>query len=800
MSAITLLYGPKAIPIFIESEHYSSELTFAMPVYTGHQIAKMNSLEDDVKLLKYALWLMIAIVTLIICAVVIIPQVIDPNDYRDAITRTIKEHTGRDLAIKGHLSLSVFPWFGIQAAGLHIAQPQGVGTGDMLVAANTEIKVKLLPLLKKEVNVATIVLNQPKLHIITTQSGLTSFDSTTPKSSKQQQPEQQPAANTPDTVTSGIAALTIQGLQIIDGELLWDDQQSNVQHHIQQLNITTGNLLGDRPAPIEGSVLLALDKQPPTTLTLTGNSQFHLNDLSLTGDNIRLQLTQELLSITTVINEITFSQQQQSANLAGINTTVDLPQGPINIKVPTIDVDLQREKINIETLGIDFLNTTVNSSIMLGDWGNILTYKGQFASNSFNPSQFVKALGLDYNPSEQSVFQKAALSGVFSGSAHGLSLQKIKWTLDKSELNGNIAIMNFEDPKYRFDLSLNTLNLDHYLPTANTTTADGERQSVSTTGGAAIVVPMAVFKSIQANGIFRAKQLTANNVTVSDMVLPITSSKRKVAMTPTANLYGGRITGNLIFTDNNGEYTLTIDKKATSVALEPLLTDAGISDQLSGRGTVNVNVKITEKQGQQTQQGTVKVVAKDGLIKGLNIKKILDETQDRYDKFRGKPIKSTTTSTEDQTAFTEMSTTLLLNNSVITSDDLSIKAPAFRIGGEGKIDLAKNKINYTTLIKAVGTNKGQSGADADTLRGLTIPVRFLGSIEQPEYKVDWNRFLKLNYLDRKKDKLMEKINKKLGLTAPTQDVDEGQPAETPEDAAKEKLQKELQRGIDRLFR
>jgi AsmA protein len=35
---------------------------------------------------------------------------INPNDYKDEIAAAVKKQTGRELAIQGDISLSVFPW------------------------------------------------------------------------------------------------------------------------------------------------------------------------------------------------------------------------------------------------------------------------------------------------------------------------------------------------------------------------------------------------------------------------------------------------------------------------------------------------------------------------------------------------------------------------------------------------------------------------------------------------------------------------------------------------------------------
>ena len=52
-------------------------------------------------------------VALLVLTAIVATVVIDPNDYREKITDLVKNETGRELLIKGDLSLSFFPWVGL---------------------------------------------------------------------------------------------------------------------------------------------------------------------------------------------------------------------------------------------------------------------------------------------------------------------------------------------------------------------------------------------------------------------------------------------------------------------------------------------------------------------------------------------------------------------------------------------------------------------------------------------------------------------------------------------------------------
>ena len=55
------------------------------------------------KIIRWLLGSFITLLVLLIAAVIVLPLVIDPNDYRDQISSLVKEKTQRELSIDGDL-------------------------------------------------------------------------------------------------------------------------------------------------------------------------------------------------------------------------------------------------------------------------------------------------------------------------------------------------------------------------------------------------------------------------------------------------------------------------------------------------------------------------------------------------------------------------------------------------------------------------------------------------------------------------------------------------------------------------
>ena len=71
--------------------------------------------------LKILIGLFCALFLLIVSAAIALPLIIDPNDYRDTIAEKVEAETGREFRMSGDLSLTVFPWLGVETNAVSLA-------------------------------------------------------------------------------------------------------------------------------------------------------------------------------------------------------------------------------------------------------------------------------------------------------------------------------------------------------------------------------------------------------------------------------------------------------------------------------------------------------------------------------------------------------------------------------------------------------------------------------------------------------------------------------------------------------
>jgi AsmA protein len=758
------------------------------------------------KTLKVLLSLLAITLLLLIAAVILLPQFIDPNDYKEEITAKVKQHTGLELTINGKLSLSVFPWLGVNTGNVVLSQPSIIrdsvsNAGAFAAIDAIDIKVKLKPLFSRKIEVATILLKEPKIEFIVNASGNNSLAGFSPSNSE----KAGAATDKPSKQTAAIAALTIAGLNISNGEIIIDDRQAKTRYEVKRLNINSGNILSEASAPLSLSGILSAEHITPISFNFDTQLSLDQNNLAATINDFSASIQQAETTLNTQIERITYSHQTAASHISNLALSGDFSSAkssiPFSLSIPDTSIDLKKNLATMPAISASSLGIDWSGSLSVKNWNEMLMASGEIQSSRFDAKPVIQKLALDYLPSKKTALAKIAFASDFNGTANGLSLKNTRIDIDDTIVEGNISLIDFSKPRYRFDLSLNTIIIDDYLPIAKETASTSAAKD-STTASQALAAPIVLLQHIDANGVFRAKKITANNIHLENNIITVASTKNQVTITPEVELYKGKLDGKITLDKNKN--TLKIVSQLTNVELEPLLSDAKITEQFSGIGNLSTNIVVTETNTSPNSPsiaGTIKLAAKDGAIKGIDIKKVLDDAQATIDKIRGKNVSEPTKASTDETRFAEMTATLLLNDDIISNNDLSIKAPAFRISGDGTVNTSTQTLDYLTSIIVVNTNSGQGGKNTDQLKGATIPVRFTGPLAAPKYKIDTRALIKANTkqaADKEKEKLKNKLLKKLGIekeTSTNATTTQTKPTENKEDL-KEQLKRKL---FDKLF-
>jgi AsmA protein len=106
-----------------------------------------------------------AIIAVVAVALLAVRLFVNPNDYKSRIAAAVKQSTGRDLALDGDLKLSVFPWVGLELGRARLGNLAGFGPAPLVSLQSATLRVRLLPLLARHLDVGRIEIDGLALNL-----------------------------------------------------------------------------------------------------------------------------------------------------------------------------------------------------------------------------------------------------------------------------------------------------------------------------------------------------------------------------------------------------------------------------------------------------------------------------------------------------------------------------------------------------------------------------------------------------------------------------------------------------------
>ena len=192
----------------------------------------------------------------------------DPNHHKDTIAAKVKEQTGRNLTINGDINLTFYPWLGINVEGISLSNARNFGDTPFLETKTIKARAKLLPLLRKELEMDTLVLYGARVNLVRDAKGLNNWDDLVNSEDKKQNTNQ----NLP------FAALILGGIDIKDANIQWRDMQQGIEYNITNTNIHTGELKLGEPIDITASSKVVATKPAvSSSIQFTGTVSYEDN-------------------------------------------------------------------------------------------------------------------------------------------------------------------------------------------------------------------------------------------------------------------------------------------------------------------------------------------------------------------------------------------------------------------------------------------------------------------------------------------------------------------------------------------
>ncbi|MDP3878534.1 MAG: AsmA family protein [Methylobacter sp.] len=669
-------------------------------------------------------------VLLLIAAAATLPFVIDPNDFKPELAAVVKDKTGRDLALDGDLTLSLFPGAHISTGKMSLSNTPGFDGQPFATLEEGEINLLLWPLLSKKIEISRIVLKGLVVNLVRNPEGVANWgDLNRPKIAQATIPGQSDGASLPATTQ---AAFAIGGMAVENARINWHDQKNGQQIEFTELNLNSDAFVFNEPVGVSVSLKI-LDKKSQSSQTIKFNTELTANE---------------------ALDKFTLRQSDLQLSVSGENIPAKAQTAALTIADVALDMTQQTAKISALLLksGEMALSADLNGSAIKDK----PSFQGAVSVAPLNLVQLMQQLDIKRPVmQDKQALNKLALNFDLAATAESAELQNLLIMLDDSQIKGSVSVRDFAQTAIRFGLAIDTLDLDRYLSPANKASKPIASPALLLAAGFS-ALPVATLRKLNADGVVTLGKLKVKDLILQDVQVKLNTKNGVVTSQQSIKqFYQGHYSGDLNLDKRGDKPLLAVNEKMEQVQIEPLLKDYRGKAWMSG--LINASMQL-QGQGQKADElkssakGRLNFLIKDSVIKGFNLQKLIDEGKARL-----KGTELAADYKQDQTLFSEMSGSASIANGMLQNDDFVGKSAKLRVDGKGNVNLISEALAYKINAQLLNAD-----ASAEEPVKGTVGIHVAGTLSKPTYRIDIASLL-TEKNKAKIDKLIDKLDKKIGV-------------------------------------
>jgi AsmA protein len=710
------------------------------------------------KVLKYVLLGLGGLAGVVLAVISYVILTFNPADYKDKVIQLVHEKYQRTLHLDGDIKLSIFPTPGVSLNKVALSERNSEQEFAALDALR--VKLALWPLLRKQVVVDEMDIHGMRANLVKLREGKLNVDDMLGTSRPEGQ--QSPAAAS-QAVSFDVAAIAIH-----DAHLGYRDEVSGAQYTIKGMTLKTGRVASGVPvkvglhAGIQSSQLkLDVTTDLKTTLTFDlQKQQYHLStlDFKLEGaamemSNLQVQVSGDVdaslmtgeygaqklavdVSGARAKDRFTAKLEVPVLNLADDKFAGDKLILHANLKGAPTDMEATLEIAGLSGNAQAFMASNMNlqAQIKQPDQTIKINTSAQLSGN-FRAQQFdLNNIRVAMQGTGDKLPNKAVSSEVLGTMQLNMAKQIVRANfaggLLGSQIKAKVGVENFSKPAVQFDIALDQLDVDRYLPPKPAPTNENKATDSESS------LDLSALRTLNLDGNLSIGVLKVMNVKSNELNAAIKASNGVLGVNPLSmNLYQGSLNGSLSV-NAQAAPTIAISQILNGVNVAALGKDVVGFDTLEGRGDVALNLNMhgnTVTEMKKSLAGQASLNLADGAIKGINIAKKIRDARNLLGA-QGQS-QSVSANQEEKTDFSELRASFKVENGIAHNDDLAMKSPLLRLSGNGDINIGNDSINYLAKATLAKTLEGQGGKDA--VAGLTVPVRVSGPYTDLKYTLDF---------------------------------------------------------------
>lgn len=730
--------------------------------------------------LKILTLLILVLILLVVAAVIVITRVIDPNDFKPQISELARQHANLDLSIEGDLAWNFWPSLGVSSGRIEAR----LADEEALFAAldSAQVSVAVWPLLFGEVQMDGLALSGVEANLQQTASGANWERIGSDDTGASEDAQQDDPADGGDSMT---IPLVIPSLSIENSRLRYASELDQTDIVIDQLNLSASDVALGTPFPID--VALRYQDQADMRIDLDINTS-----LTVDLDNNRFQATD--MTLNTILGGLTSNS--------------------INVSLTgSVDADLGADTVSVEPLQLSVAGIDLRGHITVAQLSGKPILGGNLSSNRFNLNQVLSTLGEPaIDTAGEQALNSVGLDLTLSGTENAVIADPLSLFIDSSTLQGRAGITDLDTGALTFDLALDQLRVDDYLPPSGT--SEAAASAASTEESAAILPPLSSepllpledLRSLIVSGKFQAGSLYYDTINVADLIMELHASQGLFRLTSlTGSMLSGQFQSSASLDARQDTPAMTAELNAGSLQIQPLVIMALEDDLFTG--VLDTQTSLTASGNSEAAlaesfAGKVDITLANGTVRGINlhntllsgINDLLGTYQALSTMIPGQESGRLPAELSQDTEVVQLTASARLEKLVAYVDTLNAELRKGSLSGSGQMDLRREDFDFRLGMKSPEIS------DNPYLRDQTWPLRCEGNLSGDAS--DWCRHDSDGFKDIARNiaaaRARDEVRDRLGIEAEGETTEEVI-RDAAEQRAREEVDRRVEEGLRRLF-
>jgi len=620
---------------------------------------------------------------LIVISLIIFSKFIKVEKYKPYIENKVSREIGLPLKLNGDLSFSLFPWAGISFTDLSIGNPPGFREKNLLTIKSFKVKMKLLPLLSKKIEVKEFVVEEPCLFLEKQKNGKGNWEGIGEKKDKipsykiVSKGNNKKIEKKSDKDEFPIKSIFVKKIEVKNGFVQYNDDTNGDKKNISDLSFNTDNVSLDKPVDFDFAA----------------------------------KINGYLMSIKGKAGE--FSKQTK--------------QFPIDLNIKFAKL------ININIKG------------KISDPLKKKQFDLKLNISPFSPKKLIKLTGIPLTiiTSDPSALTSMDFNAGIKGDPENISVSKGVINIDKSKVDFSADIKKFSKPDITFNFNMDSIDIDKYLPAfekSDTEKVTVIKEKTEIQENSKKQINYAPLRKLVINGKINVGKIKVHGGNIEKLYVKIYGKNGIFNIKPVSfNMYNGSVLSDFKLNVVTNTPKTFINIKADKINAGLMLNDFMKKNIIEGtlKSIISLNMKgDSVEKIKKNLNGNGDFVFTDGAVVGVDIPGMIHNLKVSI----GLAEKN---KTKQRTDFSELHSPFTIKNGIFDTSGTTMTSPVLRVKIKGKADLNKENLNFRVEPKFVATLKGQG--DTKKRSGIILPILVKGSFDYPKFKPDYKGILRENF-------------------------------------------------------